>query len=85
MKAQRGHSGRIEVNKGKLYVDGLKRTWLKAFRQACEFDGFPPDSTFAAFSNDNPFVVFADKAAKAYWQALREYQAGGYVGLSLRG
>jgi hypothetical protein len=85
MKAQRGHSGRIEVKKGKDVLDGLKATWRQVFQQACEFDGFERDTSFCIFSETNPFAPFIDRAAQEYFRAVQEYQAGGYVGLSLGG
>ena len=77
------HSGRIEVASGQKTIAGARFAWRRAFEAACKHDGLPADTKFAAFSDSNPFRQFVDRAAQTYFETIREYQAGGYVGLRL--
>ena len=83
MKARNQHSGRIEVKKGKDYLNEIRAAWQGVYKKACEYDKIPIDSEFAVFSADNPFLRFVDQAAKDYFRAKNEYQNGGYVGLTM--
>lgn len=84
MKAKRGHSGSIEVSRGREYLTACRDTWSNVYAKACEHDGIAPEAKIAVFSKDNPFAQFVDRAADEFFKAVREYQAGGYVGLTLR-
>ncbi len=84
MKANRGHSGRIEVTRGREYIQACRDTWSNVYAKACEHDGIPKGATIVVLSADNPFAPFVDRAADEFFKAVREYQAGGYVGLSMR-
>jgi hypothetical protein len=77
------HSGRIEVGQGKKVLAGLRFAWRRAFEAACKHDGIPGDAKFVEFSDDNPYRQFVDRAAQTYFETIREYQAGGYVGLTM--
>lgn len=78
------HSGRIEPVRGKQYLADLRWNWQAIYARACKHDGIMPGARCAVFSNDNPFVPFLDRAASEFFQAVREYQAGGYIGLRLQ-
>ena len=67
---------------GLKYIASIRTTLRALWRSACKHDGFPEDTSFAVFSDDNPFVPFHDKALTELWAAKREYAAGGYVGLT---
>ena len=80
------HSGRIERHRPNSPHDPLNQAaevWRRAYRSACKHDGLPEDTQFAVFSKDNPFVQFVDKAAEEMFARKREYDAGGYVGLTM--
>jgi hypothetical protein len=77
------HSGRIEVAQGQKFLAGLKFAWSRAFSAACKHDGIPADAKFVEFSDTNPYRKFVDRAAQQYFEAKREYAAGGYVGLTM--
>ncbi len=62
MKTRTKHSGRIEVKPALRAIEGMKNTWAAAYKSACKYDGIPEDSKFSVFSDDNPFVLFVDKA-----------------------
>ncbi len=77
------HTGRIERKSGLEYIAGLRATCKAVYQSALKHDGMPSDTKFAVFSDDNPFVPYHDKAMSELWAAMREYQAGGYVGLRI--
>lgn len=79
----KAHSGRIEVRPALRHIAALRNTWAAARASACRHDGIPADAKFAVFSDNNPFVVFSDKAASMYFEAVQTYQSGGYVGLQI--
>ncbi len=82
------HSGRIEAYRPRSAKDPLNQAaaaWRAAYRSACRFDGMPEDTKFAVFSKDNPFVQFVDKAAAILFEMRAQHQAGGYVGLTMKG
>jgi len=83
MKTRSKHSGRIEVRPGLKAIQGMRNTWISAYKAACKHDGIPEDSKFSVFSDDNPFVPFVNKAYEEYCTMKREYQSGGYVGLTI--
>ena len=83
MKTQTKHSGRIEVKPALRAIDGMKNTWVAAYKAACKHDGIPEDSKFSIFSDDNPFVPFVDKVYQEMCAMITEYKAGGYVGLKI--
>ena len=83
MKAVKNHSGRIEVKKGADYVLSVQFAWRQVFEKACEHEGIDTNSKFVVFTDDNPFTPYVDKAAAEYFRVLGEYQAGGYVGLTM--
>jgi len=66
---------------GQKHIRNLEATRQHLWVKACEHDGIPPDSKFVVFSEDNPFIPFHSKVQLELWAAIREYQAGGYVGL----
>jgi hypothetical protein len=73
-----------ELNrKGKAYIAGLKFAVGAAWKKACEHDGIDPKTSFAVFSERNPFNRFYQAAMSEYLSACREYAAGGYVGLRI--
>ena len=82
------HSGRIEAHRPKSANDPLNKAafvWRRAYQAALKHDGLPEDAKFAVFSDSNPFVQFVDLAAKEMFARKREYDAGGYVGLQIKG
>jgi hypothetical protein len=83
MKCRTGTSGRIERGSGLKVLAGLRFAWKAAFAAACKNEGIDPTSKFAVFSDANPFRVFVDNAASEYFEAVRSYNAGGYIGLRM--
>lgn len=83
MRTNSKHSGRIEQRGSLLAIAAHWHAWKSTFAAACKHDGISEHATFAVFSQDNPFVVFVNKGHEEYVRCLSEYQAGGYVGLSL--
>jgi hypothetical protein len=83
MKTIKQHSGRIEVKPALAVIQGWRNAYAAAFKSACEHDGIDPDSKFVVFSEFNPYVVFVNNAHKMLNEAIREYRAGGYVGLQM--
>ena len=80
------HSGRIERHRPGSANDPLNQAaevWRRAYAAACKHDGIAADAKFAVFSDGNPFVQFVDKAAAELFARIREYRAGGYVGLKI--
>jgi hypothetical protein len=82
-KQMNKHSGRIEVKPALKILAGMQATYKAAWVSACKHDDIDPLSSFVVFSDDNPFVPFYEKALTEYRQAITEYQAGGYIGLTL--
>ena len=70
---------------GQQHLANCQATIKRLWAQACEHDQIPCESKFVAFSDDNPFVKWHDLAIREYQRSLSEYQAGGYVGLTMRG
>jgi hypothetical protein len=83
MRTTTKHTGRIEIKPGLRAIDAVRQAWQSAFRAACRHDGIEEDSKFVVFSKDNPFVPYIDRAHQEYCNTVREYQAGGYVGLRM--
>jgi hypothetical protein len=83
MRTQTKHSGRIEVKPALKVLAGLQATYKAAWVSACKHDDIDPSSSFVSFSDDNPFVPFYEKALTEFQKTMQEYQAGGYIGLSL--
>ena len=78
------HSGRIEVKPALRIIEGVRQAWLSAYKSACRHDGISEDSKFTIFSNDNPFVPFVDRAYEQYCEMKKQYNAGGYIGLTIK-
>jgi len=68
---------------GQKYIAGLKFTVAQLWRQACGHDDIPPGSKFVVFSEDNPYVIFYNKAMREFMEAREQYRDGGYVGLRI--
>jgi len=68
---------------GQQHISNLAATVRQLWNQACDHDGIPRDSKFVCFSNDNPYLQFHNQAMNQYFDAVREYQVGGYVGLQI--
>jgi hypothetical protein len=83
MKTQTKHSGRIEVKPALKHINDIRATIHSAWVSACKHDNVDPSESFVEFSKDNPFVPFYEKALAEYNKAITEFQAGGYVGLTL--
>ena len=83
MKTQIKHSGRIEVKPALKVLAGIQATYKVAWVSACNYEGIEPSSSFVCFSENNPFVPFYEKALTEFRKTAIEYQAGGYVGLSI--
>lgn len=82
------HSGRIEAHRPRSKHDPLNQAalaWRSAYRAACRHDDLPEDTQFAVFSKGNPFVQFVNRGAMEFAERMREYQTGGYVGLTIKG
>ncbi|GEM_PF-7047120 len=65
------------------FVEDLFATSAQLFQRALEFEGYPPDTKFAVFSDDNPFVIFLDKVRTRAFEARSNYLNFGYEGLSI--
>ncbi len=77
-------SMQVQLNKsGTSYIAALQQTALKLWQQACEFDGFPINTKFAVFSEENKFAYFYNQVRAQLSDARRDYSAGGYVGLRM--
>lgn len=83
MKARGKHSGWIEVAPAMKVLAGLANSYRAAWEAACKHDGIPPDSKFVVFSDGNPFARFIGPALMEYREAEEQYQAGGYIGLTI--
>jgi hypothetical protein len=83
MRTTTKHSGRIEIKPALKAIEGMRQTWLSAYKAACKYEDITEDAKFVIFSDDNPFLPFIDRAYIQYCEMKLEYQAGGYVGLSL--
>ena len=83
MKSRSKHSGRIEVTPALKTLDSIRFTVRSVWMSACRHDGIDPSESFVEFSNDNPFVPYYEKALTTYNKTMAEYQAGGYVGLTI--
>jgi len=68
---------------GQKYIEGLKATVAQLWKQACGHDDIPPGSKFVVFSEDNPYVIFYNKAMREFMEAREQYRDGGYVGLRI--
>jgi len=68
---------------GQKYIEGLGATVAQLWKQACGHDDIPPGSKFVVFSEDNPYVIFYNKAMREFMEAMQQYRAGGYVGLRI--
>lgn len=78
------HSGRIEVKQGQQAVADAAAAHRKVWESACKHDGIDPDAKFVVFSDDNPFTQFLGPALQLYQETKAAYEAGGYVGLTMR-
>lgn len=68
---------------GRKYIAQGRATVAQLWRKACDHDGIPYDSQFVVFSENNPWAPWYNKAMAQYLEACRQYEAGGYVGLSI--
>ena len=68
---------------GQKYIEGLRAVVARLWQQACGHDDIPPGSKFVVFSEDNPYVIFHNKAVGEFIEAMQQYRAGGYVGLRI--
>lgn len=62
------------------YISRLRSVLTQLWRKACEYDDIPPDSTFAVFSPDNPYVKLHDSTLALYLEACRRFRDGGNGG-----
>lgn len=69
----------------KVYIASLRNTINVLWRQCCEADGINPESKFVVFSDGNKYVPFYNKTMTEYMEAVAQYEAGGYVGLRIKG
>ena len=69
---------------GQKHIVGLRQMATKLWQKACEFDNIPVDSKFVEFSEGNKFIPFYNNVMRQYFEAVAEYQAGGYVGLTMK-
>lgn len=79
-------SGFVERERkaGFQYVEDLFATVKQVYISACKWDDILPDTQFAIFSKDNPFVPFYEKAINMLHDALVEYTQHGYTGLTIK-
>ena len=69
---------------GRKYILTLAATVRAGWARACELDGVPADSTFVVFSDGNKVAPFYERAMAQYLESCRQYEAGGYVGVTLQ-
>ena len=69
---------------GEGYLATLQQALRDNWKQACEHDGIPPDSSFVVFSSDNPYIEVRGRIQEHYWENLAAYKVGGYVGLRIK-
>ena len=69
---------------GQQYIAGLQNTVRVLWEKCCEEDGIPVDSRFVVFDDNNKYNKFYNKAVKEWMEAIAQYRAGGYVGLTMR-
>jgi hypothetical protein len=62
-------------------VEDMMATAAACYQSALKHDGLPENTTFAVFSDDNPFVPFYEKALNQYREMAAACAAHGYVGL----
>ena len=74
---------RIHRN-GQQHIVDLAHTVRQLWCKMCEHDGIEPNASFVIFSDDNPYQRFHDAAMNQYFEAVSQYQAGGYVGLQIK-
>ena len=71
-------------NKARQTITAARNTVGQCWRQACEFDDIPADSKFVVFSDGNPYAKWYNLAMTEYLRLCREYENGGYVGLTIK-
>jgi hypothetical protein len=77
--------GQEELNRnGQQYIADLRAAARDLWAKMCEEDKIPPDSKFVVFSETNKYKPFYDKAITQIFEAEKEYQNGGYVGLVIK-
>ena len=73
----------------KIHRDGqqailtMAATVRRIWTQACQHDGLDPKGSFVVFSDTNPYVKWHGRAIQELQRMKTEYDAGGYVGLTL--
>jgi hypothetical protein len=77
------YKAREDRKEGRKFIACIATTAHQLWVKACEFDGIDPETYFAVFSDGNKFVPFYESAMAEFWQACREYDAGGYVGVRI--
>ena len=68
---------------GQKYIEGLRAVVAQLWQQACGHDDIPPGNKLVVFSEDNPYVVFYNKAMREFMETMQQYRDGGYVGLRI--
>ncbi len=78
MQAKLNHQGR-------RYINGLARTMRQLWKQMCEDVGINPHATFVdeALLSQSRYYSHYNTVAQQLSEAVNQYNAGGYVGLSL--
>jgi len=64
-------------------VEAMAATAHACYLAALKHDGMPPDTTFAVFSPENPYVRFYERALQQYREMADGCAVHGYTGLSM--
>ena len=73
------------VRQGAKHVQGMAATVYQLWGKMCEDVGVPVDSSFVddELLATSKYYTFYQNALNQYWEAKRDYQDGGYVGLQM--
>lgn len=71
------------VREGEHYLLALVATYHKCWGAACRYDGLDPDTCFACFSSDNPYVPYLNSLFQQYQENWAALTVWGYVGLRI--
>jgi hypothetical protein len=71
---------------GQQHITDLAATVRQLWKLMCEDVGISPESTFVDMEllKTSKYLQFHDKAMNQYFDAIAQYQAGGYVGLQIK-
>ena len=78
-------TGRIDPKHAAKHLAAMAGTVRQLWKQACQHDGIDPSASFVVFSDGNPYRGFYNSAVEELMRDSADYQAGGYVGMTIVG